>query len=120
MLLVEDEDGVRTVAADRLRELGYEVLEAGDGPAALRLLRPGRRVDLLVSDVGLPGGMNGRQVADAARERRPGLPVLFITGYAGTALDGRLAPGMEVISKPFPLDALAVRAQALLEAALAR
>ena len=120
VLLVEDEDGVRAVAAERLRELGYEVLEAGDGPAALRLLRPGRRVDLLVTDVGLPGGMNGRQVADAARERRPGLPVLFITGYAGTAFDGRLAPGMEVINKPFPLDTLAVRAQALLEAALVR
>ena len=120
VLLVEDEDGVRAVAAERLRELGYRVLEAGDGPAALRLLRPGTRVDVLVTDVGLPGGMNGRQVADAARERRPGLPVLFITGYAGTVLDGRLAPGMEVISKPFPLDALAVRVQALLEAALVR
>ena len=120
VLLVEDEASVRTVAAERLRELGFEVLEAGDGPAALGLLRPGRRVDLLVTDVGLPGGMNGRQVADAARERRPGLPVLFITGYAGTAFDGRLAPGMEMISKPFPLDALAVRVQALLEAALVR
>ena len=120
VLLVEDEDSVRAVAAERLRELGYEVLEADDGPAALRLLRPGRRVDLLVTDVGLPGGMNGRQVADAARERRPDLPVLFVTGYAGTAFEGRLAPGMEVISKPFPLDALAVRVQALLEAALVR
>jgi len=120
VLLVEDEDGVRAVAAERLRELGYEVLEAGDGPAALRLLRPGRRVDLLVSDVGLPGGMNGRQVADTARERRPGLPVLFITGYAGSAFDGRLAPGMEVITKPFALEALAARVQAMLEAALVR
>ncbi len=117
VLLVEDEDSVRVVAAERLRELGYEVLEAGDGPAALRLLRAGGRVDLLVTDVGLPGGMNGRQVADAARERRPDLPVLFITGYAGSAFDGRLAPGMQVIGKPFPLDALAARVRSMLEMA---
>lgn len=69
-----------------------------------------------MTDVGLPGGLNGRQVADAARERRPGLPVLFITGYAGSALEGLLAPGMEVIGKPFALDALAARVRAMLEA----
>ena len=72
MLLVEDEEGVRAVAAEYLRDLGHTVLEAGDGPAALRLLRLGPRVDLLVTDVGLPGGMNGRQIADAARERKAG------------------------------------------------
>ena len=116
VLLVEDEAAVRAVAAERLRELGYAVLEAGDGPTALRLLRMDARVDALVTDVGLPGGMNGRQVADAARERRPDLPVLFITGYAGAALDGRLAPGMEVIGKPFALDALAAKVRAMLEA----
>jgi PAS domain S-box-containing protein len=117
VVLVEDEVEVRTAAAERLRDLGYRVLEAGDGPAALRLLRDAPRVDLLVSDVGLPGGLNGRQVADAARERRPNLPVLFITGYAGTFLDGQLAPDMAVLGKPFAMDALAAKARAMLEAA---
>ena len=119
VLLVEDEEGVRAMAAEYLHDLGYTVLEAGNGPAALRLLHSGPRVDLLVTDVGLPGGMNGRQIADAARERRPGLLVLFITGYAGSALDGQLAPGMEVIGKPFALDALAAKVRAMLEPASA-
>jgi PAS domain S-box-containing protein len=116
VLLVEDEEGVRAVAAEHLREFGYTVLEATDGPEALGLLRSSRRVDMLVTDVGLPGGLNGRQVADAARERRPGLPVLFITGFAGAVLDGQLAPGMEVIGKPFALNALAVKVRTMLEA----
>ncbi len=115
VLLVEDEADVRGPAAERLRELGYTVLEAANGPAALRLLRSGVRIDVLVTDVGLPGGLNGRQVADAVRERRPGVPVLFITGYAGSALENELAPGMEVIGKPFALDALAARVRAILE-----
>ncbi len=73
------------------------------------MLRSNRRIDLLVTDVGLPGGMNGRQVADAARERRPGLKVLFITGYAENAVvgNGHLEPGMQVLTKPFAMDALA-------------
>src|SRR3954469_2030665 len=85
-------------------------LEAADGPAALHLLDGGTRVDMLVTDVGLPNGMNGRQVAEAVRERRPGIPLLFITGYAGT----ELPPGSEVIDKPFNLDTLARRIQAAL------
>jgi len=117
VLLVEDEAEVRAVTAGHLRELGYQVLEAVDGPAALRLLRSGRRVDVLITDVGLPSGMNGRQVADAAREHRPALPVLFITGYAGNVLDEDLAPGMEVIGKPFALENLAARIGAMLETA---
>ena len=117
VLLVEDETQVRELAAERLRELGCSVLEAADGSAALRRLRANSRVDLLVTDVGLPGGLNGRQVADAARERRPGLPLLFITGYAGDILEGQPAPGMAVIGKPFTLDALAVQVWAMLEAA---
>jgi len=117
VLLVEDEDGVRAVAAEHLREFGYTVLDVADGAAALRVLRLGARVDVLVTDVGLPGGLNGRQVADAARERRPGLPVLFITGYADGVLDRQLAPGMEVIGKPFALDALTARVCAMLEVA---
>jgi CheY-like chemotaxis protein len=112
VLLVDDEAAVRRPAAERLRELGYRVLEAADGPEALRILQVSTHPDLLVTDVGLPNGMNGRQLAEAARERAPGLPVLFITGYAGTALP----PGVEVIGKPFELDALARRVQALLAA----
>ena len=108
---------LRAMAAEYLRDLSYTVLETGDGPTALRLLRLGPHVDLLVTDVGLPGGMNGRQVADAARERRPGLPVLFITGHAGLVLDGQLAPGMEVVGKPFALDTLAAKVRAMLEPA---
>ncbi|HEV7265610.1 MAG TPA: PAS domain S-box protein [Falsiroseomonas sp.] len=111
VLLVDDEDAVRRPVADRLRELGHTVLEARDGPAALRILASARP-DLLVSDVGLPRGMNGRQVAEAVRERMPGLPVLFITGYAGAVLPS----GVEVIEKPFELDALAQRVQAMLQA----
>lgn len=114
LLLVEDEGAVRALTAETLRERGYEVLEAPDGPAALRLLAGARRVDLLVTDVGLPG-LNGRQLADAARERRPGLPVLFITGYAGVALDGGLPPGMAAITKPFTHAALTERVAAMLE-----
>ncbi|HEY0206823.1 MAG TPA: PAS domain S-box protein [Acetobacteraceae bacterium] len=109
VLLVEDEPEVRAFAAEHLRELGYDVLEAEDGPAALRLLRIVPQLDVLVTDVGLPGGMNGRQVADAVREVLPDVPVLFTTGYAGDALADCLAPGMEVIGKPFALDALAAR-----------
>ena len=113
VLLVEDEEVVRSVAAEQLRDLGYEVLEATNGAAALDLLQAGTRVDLLVTDVGLPGGLNGRQVADAARERQPDLPVLFITGFAGSVLKEQLAPGMEVIGKPFALDVLTAQVQRL-------
>jgi signal transduction histidine kinase len=113
VLLVDDEDIARQAAAERLRELGYRVLEAADGPAALHLLDGGARVDMLVTDVGLPNGMNGRQVAEAVCERRPGIPLLFITGYAGT----ELPPGSEVIDKPFDLDTLARRVQAALAVA---
>jgi PAS domain S-box-containing protein len=110
VLLVDDEDVAREIMAERLSELGYRVLEAADGPAALHLLDGGAHADMLVTDVGLPNGMNGRQVAEAVRERRPGIPLLFITGYAGTPLP----PGSEVIDKPFDLDTLARRVQAAL------
>ncbi len=116
VLLVEDEDQVREMVANALRELGYAVSEAPDGAAAMRLLHASERFDILVTDVGLPAGLNGRQVADAARERHPGLPVLFITGYAGNSLADQLAPAMEVISKPFTLVELARRVRALLDA----
>jgi PAS domain S-box-containing protein len=110
VLLVDDEDGVRMPASTHLRELGYRVLEAEDGPTALRLLKSISRLDLLVTDVGLPNGMNGRQVAEAVRQQLQGLPVLFITGYAAT----KLPPGTEVIRKPFDLDTFARRIQSLL------
>jgi len=115
VLLVEDDEDVRALAAEWLRELGYQVLEAEDGSAALGLLARTSHVDLLVTDVGLPNGLNGRQVADAARERRQGLPVLLITGYAGSALENQLAPGMQVIGKPFTLEMLAARIGTILE-----
>lgn len=112
VLLVDDEAAVRATAAERLRDLGYEVLEAPDGPSALSLLEDGPQLDLLITDVGLPRGMNGRQLAEAVRERSPSVPILFITGYATTTLP----PGADVISKPFELDDLATGAQALIAA----
>ncbi len=118
VLLVEDEAAIRAMAAEMLAELGCRVLEAADGPAGLRILEGGARIDLLVTDVGLPGGLNGRQLADAARERRPALPVLFITGYAHNAAVGNgaaLDPGMEMMTKPFALDALATKIRGMIE-----
>ena len=100
-----------------LTEAGYNVLEAEDGPSGLKLLQTAVRVDLLITDVGLPGGLNGRQVADAARADRPGLKVLFITGYAENAAvgNGHLAPGMQVITKPFGVAALGNKVTEILE-----
>ena len=111
VLVVDDEPTVRMLVAEVLGGLGHATLEAADGAGALAVLRSGSRVDLLVTDVGLPGGMNGRQLADAARQSRPGLRVLFITGYAENALreGGRLEAGMEVMTKPFAMAALAER-----------
>ena len=104
------------LVADTLGDQGYVALEAADGAAGLRILETDARIDLLITDVGLPGGMNGRQVADAARRLRPGLKVLFITGYAENAVlsHGHLDPGMHVLTKPFAIDALASRIQELI------
>jgi hypothetical protein len=109
VLLVEDEPVVRGVIVEMLQDQGYRVLEAVDGPSGLKLLRE-QRIDLLVTDVGLPG-MNGRQLADQARESRPDLKILFITGYAENVAfaKGFLQPGMEMITKPFDLDKLSQR-----------
>ncbi|WP_200845079.1 PAS domain-containing sensor histidine kinase [Roseomonas sp. 18066] len=111
VLVVDDEPTVRMLVSEVLQELGYQVIEAPDGPAALRVLQSPRCIDLLVTDVGLPGGMNGRQVADAARVERPGMKVLFITGFAENAVlsHGHLDPGMHVLTKPFTLEALGNR-----------
>ena len=107
---------IRSLTAEALADVGCVVVEAGDAAEAFRELALSGTIDLLVTDVGLPGGLNGRQLADAARERRPDLPVLFITGYAGSAVDDGLLlpPGMSVIAKPFMLNALTERVAAIL------
>ncbi|VVM55850.1 Sensor histidine kinase RcsC [Pseudomonas fluorescens] len=116
ILVVDDEHTVRMLLVEVLEELGYCVIEAADSAEGLKVLRSGVRIDLLISDVGLPGGMNGRQMADAAREVRPGLKTLFITGYAETAAiaQGHLEPGMHVLTKPFAIDTLVSRVRRLM------
>ncbi|EIJ48773.1 multi-sensor hybrid histidine kinase [Herbaspirillum sp. GW103] len=117
VLVVDDEAPIRLLAAEVLNEAGYTTLQADDGPAALRILHSAARIDLLITDVGLPGGLNGRQVADAARATRPQLQVLFITGYAENAAfgNGHLPCGMQLLTKPFKMDTLARRVQEILE-----
>jgi PAS domain S-box-containing protein len=116
ILVVEDEWGIRATIEEVLADAGYRVLSAGTGPAALKILDGTTHVDLLITDVGLPGGLNGRQVADAARATRPALKVLFTTGYADNAAvgNGLLEPGMAVLTKPFEISALCGRVRALL------
>jgi PAS domain S-box-containing protein len=116
VLIVDDEPTVRMFVVDQLEEAGYVALEAEDGAAALRILNSSVTINLLISDVGLPGGLNGRQLADAARAVRPRLKVLFITGYAENAVlsHGDLDPGMHVLTKPFTVDTLALRIRQLL------
>ena len=111
VLVVDDEPTVRMLVREILENLGYTAIEAVDGAAALKVLRSDVRLDLLVTDVGLPGGMNGRQVADAGRAIRQDLKVLFITGYAENAAlsHGHLEHGMQVLTKPFSMEALASR-----------
>ena len=118
VLVVDDEPTVRMLVAEILGELGYAAIEAADGASGLQILQSDVRIDLLVTDVGLPGGMNGRQMADAARLSRPELKILFITGYAENAVvgNGHLAPGMHVMTKPFAMDALATRIRDLIVA----
>jgi PAS domain S-box-containing protein len=116
VLIVDDEPTVRMLVIEVLEDLGYIAIEAGDGAAGLRVIQSDARIDLLVTDVGLPGGMNGRQLADAARALRPQLEVLFITGYAENAVigSGHLEPGMHVLTKPFAMDVLATRLRDLI------
>jgi CheY-like chemotaxis protein len=117
VLVVDDEPTVRMLITEILGELGYVAIEAADSVSGLKLLQSDARIDLLVTDVGLPGGMNGRQMADAARVTRPELKVLFITGYAENSLlgNGRLAPGMAVMTKPFPIETMAARIKQIIE-----
>jgi hypothetical protein len=111
ILVVEDEPSIRELVCDVLEDAGFKVLHAGDGSSGLQMLQSDLAFDLLITDVGLPGAMNGRQMADAARTHRPQLKVLFITGYAENAVvgNGNMAPGMYVLTKPFSLDALRQR-----------
>ena len=117
VLVVDDEATVRMLVTDILEDLGYTAIEAGDSAAGLRVLRSDARIDLLITDVGLPGGMNGRQMADAGRLVRPDLKVFFITGYAENAAvgNGHLSPGMAVLTKPFAIDTMAARIRSMIE-----
>jgi len=117
VLVVDDEPTVRMLVGDTLAELGYKGIEAADAASGLKVLESDVKIDLLITDVGLPGGMNGKEMADAARNHRPDLKVLFITGYAENAAvtNGRLEPGMHVLSKPFPIDKLAARIRSIIE-----
>jgi CheY-like chemotaxis protein len=116
VLVVDDEPTVRMLVADTLAEFGYQAIEAGDSASALRVLESDVRIDLLISDIGLPGAMNGKALADLARQSRPKLKVLLITGFAENAIaSGGLAPGMHVMSKPFAIDRLALRIKAIID-----
>ena len=117
ILVVEDDDDVRTYSVEILRELGYRVIEAHDGASALRLLERQAKVDLLFSDVVLPGGMTGAQLAEAARSVAPDLKVLFTTGYARNAIihHGRLDKGVQLITKPFGSSDLAAKVRDVLD-----
>ncbi|MCF5362282.1 PAS domain-containing protein [Pseudomonas syringae] len=118
VLVVDDEPSVRMLVAEVISGLGYNCLEAADAQSGLQILQSDTRIDLLISDIGLPGGMNGREMADAAGDCRPGLPTLFITGYAKTSVldDCHLRPCTQVLTKPFGLDALAGRVTGLIGA----
>ena len=117
VLVVEDDPDVRDYTIEIVGELGYTVLSAGDGATALRLLDSHREVSLLFTDVGLPGGMNGRQLAEQALRRHPRLKVLYTTGYARNAIvhQGRLDPGVEVVFKPFTYSDIAARLRQLMD-----
>ena len=117
VLVIDDEPMIRMLIVEVLEEAGYQALEAHDGPSGLKILRSDARIDLLITDVGLPGGLNGRQVADAARLARPDLKIMFITGYAENAVvgNGQLDKGMAVMTKPFAIDDLARRIRDMIE-----
>ena len=108
VLVVEDEPSIRELVCELLTGSGFRTLHAADGSAGMRILQSAASIDLLITDVGLPGALNGRQMADAARTFRPRLKVLFMTGYADHSVvgDGHLEPGMHILTKPFSLDVL--------------
>ncbi len=114
---MEDNDDVRATSVEGLRELGYRVVEARDGAEALRLLDADPSIGLMFTDVGLPGGQNGRQLADAARQHRADLKILFTSAYARNAImhNGRLDPGVELVVKPVLTAKLAAKIKAVLD-----
>jgi CheY-like chemotaxis protein len=116
VLVVEDDPSIRLLITEVLDELGYASFQAADGKAAVALLESNARLDMMVTDVGLPG-MNGRQLADIAREHRPNLRILFLTGYAehATARSEFLGPGMEMMTKPFAIADLARKIRQIIE-----
>jgi len=117
VLVVDDEPTVMEVVSEVLEELGYTVIKAADGTAGLAALESDARIDLLISDIGLPNGIGGQQIADAGRALRPSMKVLFITGYSETAVLNQMHvdTGINVLTKPFSMDALAGRIKTLLE-----
>ncbi len=118
VLVVEDDDAVRAYTTEALRDLGYRVAEASRGKAALEVLNGAPHLDLLLTDVVMPGALNGRELADLAVRRRPGLRVLFMTGYSRDAIirHGRLDPGVHVLGKPFSVEELAEKVRERLDA----
>jgi CheY-like chemotaxis protein len=118
VLVIDDEPTVRMLVADVLRDLGYTAIEVEDGPSGLDVLRSAAKISLMITDVGLPGGMDGRQVADAGWTLRPDLKVLFITGYAekGAIGESLLDRGMQILTKPFASDALVKKISSMLDA----
>ena len=117
VLVVEDDEDVRNYTVGSLRELGYTVFEAADAASALEIVQGAAEIHLLFTDLGLPGGMDGKDLADHVRAIRPSLKILITTAYAGSVLlhKGRLAPQVELLSKPFTLAALASRIRELLD-----
>jgi CheY-like chemotaxis protein len=117
VLVVDDEPSVRLVIVDALAEQGYLVHEAVDGRTGLAVLKSGVRIDLLLTDLGLPGGMTGQDLTDAARKWRPGLKVLFVTGLAKSVPAGATGTkSVDVIEKPFAISALLARVHGLIGA----
>jgi CheY-like chemotaxis protein len=118
ILVVDDDSDVRNYSSESLRELGYDVIEAAHARAALQMLDSHPEIAVLFTDVGLPGGMNGRQLAEEAHQRHPSLKVLFTTGYARNAIvhDGRLDPGVELLTKPFTQAALGTKLRDIIDA----
>jgi CheY-like chemotaxis protein len=116
ILVVDDEPTVRMMVSEALTEAGYRIVEAADGPTALTLLETSARFDLLITDLGLPGGLRGEQLASTARKIREDLKILFVTGYAENAVleNGLLAPDSRVLTKPFSIDALIQAVSSLL------
>jgi PAS domain S-box-containing protein len=117
ILLVEDDDALRAYGVELLNDLGYNVLSAANAASALEIIDRGHKIDLLFTDVVMPGGMNGRELADEATRRRPALKILFTTGYTRNAIvhQGRLDPGLQMIGKPYTYQELGARIRALLD-----